>query len=149
MVPHQKAPRRANRWQDGLDVSTPRQIHGPTRWLFLGLGIAFVGVGGVGVVVPGLPTTPFMILAVWAFARSSQRFHDWLYHHRVFGPSIQRWHRHRAIPLGAKLASLTAMIATFAMLVWRGASPLVLVLIGLVCGWGAWFIWRCPSRAPE
>jgi uncharacterized membrane protein YbaN (DUF454 family) len=119
------------------------------RWLFFALGLLFFALGAIGVVVPGLPTTPFMILATWAFAKSSKRFHDWLYYHKFFGPPIQRWRDHRVIPLPAKLMSGTFMVLSFSMMIYRGMSPVILALTFLVLAYGAWFIWRCPSRLPE
>jgi uncharacterized membrane protein YbaN (DUF454 family) len=68
----------------------------------LGLGWTFFGIGLVGTLLPLVPTTPFMLLALWAFSIGSERFHRWLYHHPVFGPPLQRWQRDRVIPLWAK-----------------------------------------------
>ena len=68
------------------------------RPLLFVLGCLFFVTGFVGVFVPVLPTTPLMLLALWCFARSSNRFHDWLYTHRVFGPPLQQYRRHRVIP---------------------------------------------------
>lgn len=121
---------------------------GAARWVYLALGFTFVGIGGLGILLPGLPTTPFMILAAWAFSRSSRRFHDWLYHHPLFGPSIQRWRAHRVIPLPAKLMSLTAMMGSFVLLAWRGSSLPGLIVVAVGMSWGTWFIWRCPSKVP-
>ncbi|VAW74625.1 Hypothetical protein DUF454, partial [hydrothermal vent metagenome] len=73
--------------------------------LYFVLGISFFSLGAVGAVLPGLPTTVFMLLALWAFSRSSKRFHDWLYHHPLFGPSLQQWHEHQIIPKNAKIFS--------------------------------------------
>jgi uncharacterized membrane protein YbaN (DUF454 family) len=60
------------------------------RWAFLALAWVSFALGVVGLVLPVVPTTPFMLVALWAFSRSSRRFHDWLYHHRIFGPPLQR-----------------------------------------------------------
>jgi uncharacterized membrane protein YbaN (DUF454 family) len=120
------------------------------RPLYFLLGWCFFGLGAVGTVVPGLPTTPFMLLALWAFAKSSQRLHDWLYTHRVFGPPLQQWHRHRVIPGKAKLLSVATMAASLVYLVFfTGIHVWIKVAIGLLMLYGAAFILTKPSRVPE
>lgn len=121
---------------------------GPLRWVFVGLGFTFVGLGAMGVVLPGLPTTPFMLLAAWMFSKSSARFHAWLWNHRIFGPYVRDWHRHRVIPLHAKVLSLSFMTFGLGLMLWR-QSPLPLIgVTAAVCIGGAVFILRRPSRAP-
>ena len=88
------------------------------RSLYFLLGWCFFGLGAVGTVVPGLPTTPFMLLALWAFSKSSQRFHDWLYSHRVFGPPLQQYRTHRVIPGKAKLLAVATMAVSLGYLVF-------------------------------
>ena len=61
------------------------------------LGFLALGLGALGVVLPLLPTTPFVLLAAFAFARSSERWHAWLLNHRIFGPIITDWREHGAI----------------------------------------------------
>ena len=114
------------------------------------LGWFFFGLGAVGVVVPGLPTTPFMILSVWAFSRSSRRFHDWLYSHPLFGPPIQAWDRHGVISRPAKVLSLLTMAGALAYMVF-GAEVPVWVAVGtaLVMAYGAYFILGKPSEPPS
>lgn len=119
------------------------------RPLLLGLGLAFVGLGLLGTVLPVLPTTSFMILALWCFARSSKRFHDWLYHHRVFGPPLQQWDQHRVIPPLAKIVAVTAMVASMVYVVLFSTAPWYLIAaMAVVIAYGAWFILTKPSRAP-
>ncbi len=117
--------------------------------VYLILGFLFFGLGAVGVVVPGLPTTVFMLLALWAFARSSQRFHQWLYHHRLFGPPLQEWQRYRVIPLRAKVLAVSMMAASLSYLVLFTRTPLWIDLVTLlVMLYGAWFILSKPSARP-
>lgn len=119
------------------------------RPLWFGLGLLSVGVGIAGVVLPLVPTTPMMILAAACFAKSSPRMHDWLYHHRIFGPSIQNWRAYGAIPPKAKLASVIAMAAAFGLSLWLGLSPWVLAMQGAVLAvMGGWIVTR-PSAGPD
>ncbi|MCO6411703.1 MAG: YbaN family protein [Thiogranum sp.] len=117
------------------------------RALYFLLGWCLFGLGAVGTVVPGLPTTPFMLLALWAFAKSSRRFHDWLYAHPVFGPPLQQWRMHGVIPGRAKLLSVVTMAASFIYLAFfTGVSAWTKALIALVMLYGAAFILSKPSQ---
>jgi uncharacterized membrane protein YbaN (DUF454 family) len=114
------------------------------------LGWFFFALGAVGVVVPGLPTTPFMLLALWAFSRSSKRFHDWLYSHPFFGPPLQEWERHRVISLRVKALSLVAMVSALAYMVFGARVPAwVAVLTASIMAYGAYFVWTKPSSPPS
>ncbi|NQV55918.1 MAG: YbaN family protein [Rhodospirillales bacterium] len=79
------------------------------RPLLIVFGWLCVVLGTIGVVTPGMPTTIFIILAAWAFARSSARFHQWLYGHRLFGPTLINWENHRVIPVKAKIMAVSMM----------------------------------------
>lgn len=93
------------------------------RVVLLGLGWLFVGIGALGAFLPLLPTTPFLLLAAWAFARSSHRFHDWLYGQRHFGPVLLAWRDHRVIPVRAKIIAVTAMSASLGWVIFLLHSP--------------------------
>lgn len=111
------------------------------------LGWVFFVIGAIGVVLPVLPTTPFMILALWAFAKSSKRFYRWLYHHELFGPLLQKWQQHRVIPLPAKVLSVSMMLASFAYLVFiRHLNVYILIVIAVLMLYGVWFILTKPSE---
>lgn len=119
------------------------------RVLFLLLGLCCVGLGLLGALLPVLPTTPFMILALACFARSSPRFHDWLFNHPLFGPPLQKWQHHRVIPPMAKAASVTAMGVSLIYVAAFSTAPWYLVTaMGLFIAYGAWFILSKPSAPP-
>ncbi|MCK5687692.1 YbaN family protein [Myxococcota bacterium] len=124
---------------------------GPFRRIILFiLGWLFFGLGVLGAVLPVLPTTPFMLLALWAFSRSSQRFHHWLYNHRLFGPSLQKWSTHRVIPLPVKITAFSFMaLSFFAALFFSAAPPAGLFAMGAVMLAGATFIALKPSQMPK
>lgn len=110
------------------------------------LAWVFFALGAIGVVLPVLPTTPFMILALWAFAKSSKRFHNWLYRHRLFGPPLQKWEEHRVIPLSAKILSISMMTASFAYIVFfRELNIYIILFTAIVMLYGMWFILTKPS----
>ena len=119
------------------------------RPLYFLLGWFFFGLGAVGAVVPGLPTTVFMLLALWGFSKSSQRFHDWLYEHPVFGPPLHQWRSHRVIPSTAKILAVATMLASIGYLAFfTGIHVGLKVAAALVMLYGAAFILSKPSRAP-
>jgi uncharacterized membrane protein YbaN (DUF454 family) len=115
--------------------------------LLLALGWVLFALGAAGAVLPLLPTTPLLLLALWAFSASSERFHRWLYHHRVFGPHLQAWRRDRVIPLRAKVIAAGSMLASllYAGLV-RRSPAWVLAAMAAVMIPGLVFITRFPSR---
>lgn len=114
------------------------------------MGWVFVGTGVVGAFLPVLPTTPFMILALWMFSKSSDRFHSWLYNHPVFGPSLQKWHQHRVIPPMAKIASVSMMSASLIyIVVWSVVPVWGIILTGVIMLYAAWFVLSKPSREPS
>jgi uncharacterized membrane protein YbaN (DUF454 family) len=116
--------------------------------LFL-LGWLFFALGAIGVVVPGLPTTPFMLLALWAFSRSSKRFHDWLYNHPFFGPPLQAWEEHQVISLPVKMLSLVAMTAALTYMIFGARVPAwVSITAASVMAYGAYFVLGKPSKPP-
>ena len=99
-------------------------------------GCANVVIGVVGIVVPGLPTTIFLIIALWAFSQSSDRFHKWLYNHRLFGPTLQNWATCGIIPRKAKaLAVITMSISWCAIAyysqywIWPLAFGILMIVV--------------------
>lgn len=118
---------------------------GPTtlRLVLQAFGTLCVIAGIIGVFVPLWPTTIFMILALWAFARSSPRLHNWLLTHRRFGPPLQAWERHGAIPAWAKLLAVASLGASLAIVAFSVHSHLV---VGIVAAFFAILILYILTR---
>lgn len=98
-------------------------------------GVVSTALGFVGIFVPGLPTTPFLILAGWCFARSSPRLHAWLLSNRFFGPSLRQWGESRTIPLRAKRQAVVVVLLTFGVsiaVVDAAWQRLLLLVIGTI-----------------
>ncbi|MGB5588769.1 MAG: YbaN family protein [Gammaproteobacteria bacterium] len=85
------------------------------RTLWLMIGLSALALGMVGTVLPLLPTVPFLLVAVFAFARSSERLHTWLTTHPRFGPTLDDWHRYGRIDRRAKRAAVVAIAITLAV----------------------------------
>ena len=128
--------------------------HGDTcpgvRHLLVAFGCLNVGLGIVGLLLPVMPTTVFLRIALWAFSRSSPRFHRWLWNHPRLGYHVRCWHRHRVIPMRAKVTALALMAASLACVTVFMAGDWLLpaalaVGLGPVAGW----LLRRPSRVPE
>ncbi|HSK42150.1 MAG TPA: YbaN family protein [Arenibaculum sp.] len=87
------------------------------RRILIGFGWIMVVLGVIGVFLPVVPTAPFVIVAAWAFSRSSQRFHDWLYMHPRLGPPLRAWRSHRVIPWHAKALSIGGMWGSLGLVI--------------------------------
>ena len=124
-------------------------IHPTKRYIYMGIGFFFVGLAAVGVVLPVLPTTPFLIVAAWAFSKSSQRFHTWLYTHRIYGPYIIAWNEHRVIPRFAKILAIVFMAMGWAIFTFTIATTWLwptVIGVGEICV--AIYILSKPSAPP-
>ena len=91
--------------------------------LWLLAGLTSVAMGAVGLLVPLLPTTPFLLVAAFAFARSSVRLDRWLREHRSFGPLIENWHRDGSIDRNAKRTAIIFILIT-PVVTWLFDTPL-------------------------
>ena len=76
------------------------------RWALFISGFVLIGIGILGMFLPVLPTTIFFILAAWCFARSSEKFHNWLHHNRLFGKYLSNYRSGRGMPLRSKIFSI-------------------------------------------
>ncbi|QTF91703.1 YbaN family protein [Halomonas sp. BM-2019] len=113
------------------------------RLFFLAIAWVSFGLGVIGVFVPLMPTTCFMLLAVWAASKGSPRFALWIREHPRFGPTVVAWEGERAIPRHAKY--LAAAMLVFSMLVLAltvGILWLKLALIGGLALLGLWILTR-------
>lgn len=121
--------------------------HRALRWLWLlGGGLALL-LGVVGVVLPLLPTTPFVLLAAFCFSRGSQRWEAWLLQHPRLGPMVRDWRATRAIPLRAKQLA-TLMMTASSLWAWSTIPSVWRWAPGLCCACVALWMWSLPTRQP-
>ena len=114
------------------------------RLTWLIVGFVALALGALGIALPLLPTTPFILLAAFAFAQSSEKLHQWLLDHNVFGPLIDNWQQHGAISRRAKIASVVSMIALLVISLAMAAPTAVIVVQLVVLGAVALFILTRP-----
>lgn len=116
------------------------------RWPYLCLAYGCIGLGAAGVILPLLPTTPFLLVAAWAAPKGSSRLDHWLRNHRHFGPILHAWHQHRAVPRRAKWLACLLMLCSWLVLL-KTAGPVVPIITGgLFLGVGVFLVTR-PSPA--
>lgn len=95
---------------------------GVARWLWLALAYLSLGLGIIGIMLPGLPTVPFILAASFCAARGSRKLHVWMRRHRQFGPMIRNWEDRGAISRRAKWLA-TAMMALCSLVMGLSPSP--------------------------
>jgi uncharacterized membrane protein YbaN (DUF454 family) len=127
-----------------------REIGGVwSRPFWLAVGSASLVLAIAGAVLPLLPATPFLLLAGFAFARSSPRLHRWLVTHRAFGPAIENWRRYRGITRRGKIAATITLAATFALSLAMALPGWVLALQAVTLAAVAAFILTRPTVPPD
>lgn len=115
------------------------------RGLWFALGWLALALGAAGVVLPLLPTVPFLLVAVFAFARSSPALHDWLVYHPRFGPMIQDWRDHGAINRRAKIIASVMMAGVLGLSVAMGLKLWLIGVQAATLSLVALFIWSRPD----
>ena len=117
------------------------------KLLLITAGTICVGLGIIGLVLPVVPTSPFLLLAAACYARSSKRFYNRLLANPIFGPPIRQWREDRSIPLRAKWLAIAMILVTFSVTVIfileDTPARLIMSLIGLLV---IVFLYRIPSR---
>ena len=116
------------------------------RFAFMALGFVCVGLGVLGAFLPLLPTTPFLLVALWAFSRSSRRFHHWLYTHPRFGPRLQEWKKYGTIPVKVKVSAVSMMLLSLVLLIVTQAKWQVIAGAGAFILVGTAYVISRPSR---
>lgn len=116
------------------------------RITYLCAGHLALAMGMIGVVLPLLPTTPFVLLSAFFYSRSSRKLHQKLINNKLFGNLIKEWEKHGTIPLKAKCLSTLMMISMISYpLIYRPMSlSLKLAVIGCLC-FSLTYIWSRPS----
>ncbi len=116
------------------EIHTVKEAKNPLlRFLWVGLGCLFVGLGAIGAVVPGMPTTVFLVLAAACFIRSSQRLYDWLISNKTFGPYLKDYREGKGIPRRAKVLALSMIVIFVSFAVFYAIEATqIKVLVGLI-----------------
>lgn len=113
------------------------------RIVWLTLGFISLALGGLGVVLPLLPATPFIILAAFFFAKSSPVMHDWLLQNRTFGKAIRDWRERRAISRKGKIAAIVAMALTLVLSIALDTDIKIVAIQALaLCGAATFILTR-------
>lgn len=120
------------------------------RWTLICAGWILVAIGVIGIFVPVMPTTVFLIGALWAFTRSSRRFQLWLWRHPLLGPPVRAWELHGVIPVRAKVLAAIVMSLSFTYVtIWVAEDWKLPALLGVVMGGAMIYIATRPGRPPE
>lgn len=114
------------------------------RWLLFAAGWVFIAIGIVGVILPGIPGTIFLILAAWCFARSSPRFEHWLLTHPRLGPPVRQWRERGAIAPRIKAIALASMALSWGI-VWLTVPPIGVFASGLCLAASALYVGTRPN----
>lgn len=115
------------------------------RLLYMTLGWSCVALGTLGVFLPLLPTTVFLLIAAWSFSRSSPRWHRWLREHAHFGEMICAWEEHHAMPRRAKRLAFAALAASYALTAFLfGPLSLAAIISGICIAGAALYIAHIP-----
>jgi hypothetical protein len=116
------------------------------RFIWAAFGLIALALGAIGVFLPLLPTVPFMLLAAFCFARSSERLHNWLISHPTFGPSILEWQERGAINPRAKRYATISVVVVFSISLIAQLPWHVLAIQAVTLSCVMLFIWTRPDH---
>ncbi len=120
-----------------------------SQYMFKIVGLFFVGLAMLGVVLPVLPTTPFLLVAAYCFAKSSPALYKKLLNNKIFGPLIYNWQHYRCIEKRAKYIALLTMVLSVIVSAFIVANSYLLFLIILLMLFPFIFVWRLPEKTSQ
>lgn len=108
-------------------------INRSKKIIYLSFGIAFVALAIIGIFLPLIPTTPFLLLSAFCFSRSSEKYYQWLLNHKVFGEIITDWNKYGVVSIKSKVIAVTMIVALFSYsLIYVDVAPTIKVIISLI-----------------
>ena len=116
--------------------------------ILITIGWLCVGLAFVGTFVPGIPTTIFLIIALWAFAKSSKKFHSWLLNHKRFGPILQNWESHKVVPRRAKILMVILQISAVIIFHYSLQNIYLTAILIITLIFVARYVLLLPSELP-
>lgn len=119
------------------------------KYFWMGLGFLSLGMAYVGVIVPGIPFSIFLVFAAYCFAKSSPRMHKWLYNHKYFGPFLTNWVEKRVFPTKGKYAMVLVMASSLAFLYFSTGNLKAVAWSGIFMTLVAIWAWRFPGSVEE
>lgn len=122
----------------------------PKKWLLIAAGCLAVAIGTLGIFLPLLPTTVFLLIAAACFARSSERLYHWLLNHRWFGPTIRNWRQFKAITLRGKIIMFIVLWLTLGLSAFRAVDLIIVRFLLLLVGLGVTlFLLSTKTMSPD
>ena len=115
----------------------------------MGLGFLSLGMAYIGVIVPGIPFSIFLVFAAYCFAKSSKKWHDWLYNHKYFGPFLTNWTQKKVFPTWAKYMMIAVMSSSLAFLWFSTGNIKAVAWSGGFMALVALWAWRYPGSVEE
>ena len=115
----------------------------------MGIGFLSLGMAYIGVIVPGIPFSIFLVFAAYCFAKSSKRMHDWLYNHKYFGPFLTNRVQKRVFPTKGKYAMILVMASSLAFLWFTTENIKAVAWSGGFMALVAIWAWRFPGTVEE
>ena len=101
-----------------MQVSPLKNYFTIKNYIYIFLGLLFLVLGFIGLLLPVIPTTPFILVSVWFFARSSKKLENWLVNHKIFGKSIRDWKEKGAISKKAKMSAIPLILFSFSTTIY-------------------------------
>ena len=117
--------------------------------LWMGLGFSSLGMAYIGFVVPGIPFSIFLVFAAYCFAKSSKKWHDWLYNHKYFGPFLTNWTQKKVFPTWGKYMMIAVMSSSLVFLWFTTGNPKAVAWSGAFMALVAIWAWRYPGSVEE
>ena len=118
------------------------------RIILLSLGWLCVGLAFIGAIVPGIPTTIFLIIALWAFTQSSKKFQAWLLNHKRFGPILENWQSHKVVPLRAKIFMVILQISAVLLVHYFFNKLIITIGLAVILIFVVLYVFSLPSNVP-
>ena len=119
------------------------------RIILLALGWICVSLGFIGIFVPGLPTTIFLIIALWAFTKSSNKLRLWLLNNKRFGPVLRNWQEEKVVPLRAKILMVILQIIVVILVHYTFDNLIITLGLAIILIMVALYVISLPSKVPQ